>query len=283
MSQDNESVDSLKARIEALTQENESLKQQLAIDDLAKENEDLRRKVAIEEMVCESRSRLFKGVLAILGSAGLATFVGVWSLYSQLEARVTGEDTINRIQSQVTKQAYETMEQQVLDNVFKGLVTTFQDDSEFRDDLLAAFSEQVIKDPAFMAQVRDEATRVTDTIVVSTFENVAQQNPNSSFATATDQILNQRRYYVVTASSTVPEDLNVPKDMALERQLTARICPPKEGNRRSVLLITDQNDLALSIDDARRLEAIAQGIEATAYILPSEPETGVFFDPAQCR
>lgn len=136
MSQDNESVDSLKARIETLTQENESLKQQLAIDDLAKENEDLRRKVAIEEMVCESRSRLFKGVLAILGSAGLATFVGVWSLYSQLEARVTGEDTINRIQSQVTKQAYETMEQQVLDNVFKGLVTTFQDDSEFRDDLL---------------------------------------------------------------------------------------------------------------------------------------------------
>jgi hypothetical protein len=287
MTNDRELIESLKQEISSLVHENEELTEQLKIANLEKENEELRRKVAMEEMVTEARSRLFKGIATMLAGAGAISILGIISLYGQLsrtlESRLLEEDTFSQIQTQVTKQAYEKIAQQVQNEVSEQLVTNFREDSEFQQELLQLFSEQILKDPEFLNQIRQNATSVANSVVERTLQEITQQDPNSTFSIATDQTLNQRRYYVVMASSTVREDLVTPQNAAIQSNLTAKICPPKEGNQRFVLLVTNTDSLEVPLEDARQLEDVAQQIEPTAYTLPTEPATGVFFNVSQCN
>jgi hypothetical protein len=289
MSDDSDSLLLLQARVDELTRENEALKAKIKIADLEAENATLQRRVMVTEVASEAQENLQKGILSVLGVLGIAGIAGVWGVFtnlsSALEAKLMEESTFAEIQENVTlavtDHVAETARNQVLDDIGDRLIDVLQKDQEFQGSLVSNVTNKIAEDPMFRGQIQEAAEATT----VAAISAIAQQAPpDSDFAVAATQVIDQRLYYVVTASSTEPADLRAPQAQAQAGQLTAVICPPKPGNRRFVVLVThSSDDLALPLNTAQALVERARSIEPTAYILATEPATGIFFDPSACN
>lgn len=281
-----EQIEALKYENETLKKQNEELQQKVKAIELQQTNdelEQLRKKVAIEEMATEARKKLFAGILALGTAIGIASIAGIWKIYdtavSTIEKKLQEPETFSRIEKQVTDQAKKEVPAQVVNDVSKNLIKDFKKDQKFQQDLTNAVADKILKDPEFSGKIYAIASSAANISI----QEVAQQAPNSAFSNAADKALSQRKYFVVAASSTNSNDLSNLIDQANNLGLKAQICPPKQGNRRSVLLVTNTAIVELPIDAAKTVENVARNIEPTAYTLPTEPAENVFFDPGKCR
>ncbi|PZV15868.1 MAG: hypothetical protein DCF22_06305 [Leptolyngbya sp.] len=276
----------LEDSIKTLHKENEELRQK--VKSLELEKEELRRKDAIEDMVLKAQTELVDRVkkvgalitagLAIMGFATFTAFVNSIS-------KTINEDATKTIAEEVTKRA----SKDVTSNVSKTLVEQYKKDVAFqnlvKDGLAAtlskdkAFNDNITKDPILQDKVKAIVLEgVRRKILEISEEAKAKQSGN--FAQAAETLYSQESYFVVSGSHTAKSDLG--RDVlgrALNKGFNAQICPPKKGNKRYALIVSDKPKLPLSYDNAVKVRDNARiKIQSDAYILP---EKGAFFDCSQ--
>ncbi len=279
-------IETLKQENENLKRRNEELQQKINAIEFKQTNnelEQLRKKVAIEEMATEARKKLFAGVIALGTAIGIASVAGILKMYdtavSAIEKKLQEPETFSRIEKQVTDQAKKEVPAQVVNDVSKNLIEDFKKDKKFQQDLTDAVSDKMLKDTEFSGKIYAIASSAAN----SSIQDVAQQAPNSAFSNAADKVLSQKKYFVVAASSTDSNSLSNLINQVNNLGLKLQMCPPKQGNRRSVLLVTNTSSIELTIDAAKTVENKARNIDSTAYILPTEPADNVFFNPEKCK
>lgn len=247
MSQELEQLTASKQENEDLKKQNEVLEKQLeVIRSATEELEKFRESAAIERIATEARNKVLKG-LGILGVASIGGFIGVFLT------------TLNTIQGELRKpDRLNIIQQNVVD----------------------AVTDRLSKDQDFRSRVSSIAAKAADFAI----NKVAQQNPKSEFSASVNKTISQKRYFVLAASSTISTDLSPLIPQVATLNLKALICQPKQGNDRTVLLVTtNTSSKDLSLDEAKVVEAKAKSIESTAYILPTEPPDAVFFEPNTCQ
>jgi len=271
---------------EELKKHNEYLETQLRVLRKATEElEKLREGAAIERIATEARNKVLGG-LGILGVASIVGFLGIYTTaLNTIKEEFSKPDRLDKIQHELLRSGKleKALEEKVLAQVSKDVSNKFLDmfktDKEFQQALINAVAENVLKNPEF-------TTRITATAILTadnSIKQVAQQDPNSPLSIAADEVLNQKSYFVVAASSKEPNELRNLISKVPNLDLKGQICPPRKGNKRSVLLVTNTSSIKLSLDAANAVKTKAKNIEHTAYILPTEPTDNVFFDPDNCK
>ena len=279
MSQNPDQFAVLKQENEELKIQNEELEKQLGIIRRATDELDkLREGATIEKIANEARNKVLGG-LGILGIASIAGFFGIYTTtVNFIQEQLRKPETFDKIVKEVTNDSKEKVNVQVSENVSNKLFGEFKENEKFQSDLTNAVVVKVLKDPEFNGRINATATISAE----SSVKQVAQQAPNSELSIATDKALGQKNYFVVAASSTESSKLNDFTSQAASLYLKAQICQPKQGNKRSALLVTNQSsdNIRLSLDVANLVLIKAKNIDSTAYILP---DNNPFFDPTKCK
>lgn len=276
----------LEDSIKTLHKENEELRQK--VKNLELEKEELRRKDAVEDMVLKAQTELVDrvkkvGALITAGLAimGFATFTAFVSSVS----KTVNEQTTKTIAEEVTKKA----SQDITNNVSKTLVERFKEDVAFQNllkdglaDTLSKdkdFKDKITKDPILQDKIN---AAVVGTLRKTLLEisQTAKANQSGDFAQAVKTSYLKESYFVVSGSHTEKSDLE--RDVlgkARSNRFNAQICPPKKGNKRYALIVSDKPELLLSYENAVKVRDNAKNtIQTDAYILPAK---GAFFDCSQ--
>lgn len=266
--------------LESLKKENKNLRQQLK--KLEEEQEILRRQDAIDEMAIKAEARLLNKVkqvsavgTAILAITGFATFSSLVNSVSQSVKEQGSKAVIDEAKERATEA--------VKVNVTESLRKDFQNDKEFKEliknvlvDSLSKDQElrdKVTKDPA----LQDKITAVVEDTVRKRLLNTSEKaSQTGNFAQAVEATYQQETYFVVSGSDTVENNLGGVLGKALSNGLNAQVCPPKKGNRRYALVVSDQPKLPLPYESALKVRDKARKtIQNDAYILSQQ---GTFFD-----
>jgi len=293
MPQNPDQLAAFKQENEELNKQNQEFAKQLeAIKKATEEFDKLREGATIEKIATEARNRVLGG-LGILGIASIAGFFGVYTTavntireelrkperVREITAELRKPETFEKIVEAVANASQEKVSVQVSEDVSRQLVETFKKDEGFQKNLTNAVADKILQDQGFIGTFKGIATTAAEIAV----NNFAQGDPNSALSAASDKALSQKSYFVVAASSMEPNILSNLISKATKEGLKAQICPPKRGNRRSVLLVTNTSSINLSLSAAQEVQTKARNIDSTAYILPTEPASNVFFDPAKCK
>ena len=290
MSQDLDQFAVFKQENEELKKQNEELEEQLRVIKKATEElEKLREGATVEKIANEARNKVYGelgilGILSITGAVGV--YFGVYSTATKtIETELRKPENVNEIVERTINES----KTEVIESVSKKLVDELKKDKKYQKDITNAVADKILKDEGFIGTFKGIAT-TTSEIAISKF---AQGDPNSALSVASNKALSQKRYFVVAASSTVPDGL---RDISLtskisQEGLKAQICPPKNDNdnKRSALIVVNNNasTTKLSLEDAQSVLSKAKNINpmarATAYILPAEPNSNVYFDSTSCK
>ncbi len=287
MLQEINQIEFIKKENEELKEQNEELKRKIQTLELNQEHEELdqlRRKAAIEEIASEARKKLFSWVIVAMTVLGVASISGLLKIYfttiTTIEKRLQDAETLKRIEAQVTAQVARQVSKEVPAAVSKSLIEDFKSDEGFKQNLTSTIADRVLQDSELSTRINATAFTVASTLI----QQVAQSDSNPALSTATDKALGQKSYFVITASAKEPSSLQKFTLDAAKQGLKAYLCQPKPGNRRSVILVTNTATPNLTFEAAKVVASKArEGIEPTAYILPTEPADNVFFAPATCK
>jgi hypothetical protein len=280
MPQDPDQLSAFKQRNEELNKQNQELAKQLEVIKKATEEfEKLREGATIEKIATEARNRVLGG----LGILSIASIAGAYGIYTTAVNTIRDElvkpDTFKQIIKAVTDNSKEKVSVQVSEVVSKQLVETFKKDEGFQKNLTNAVADKILQDQGFIGTFKGIATTAADIAI----NNFAKGDPKSALSAASDKALSDKSFFVVAASSMEPNILSNLVSKANKEGLKAQICPPKRGNRRSVLLVTNTSSRNLTLSAAQAVQIKAKNINPTAYILPTEPASNVFFDPLKCK
>lgn len=284
--------DSLKQDNERLKKQNEDFAQQLAtIKKATEELEKFREGAAIEKIAKEARNKVFAG-FGILGALSIVGLFGIYfNVLNTIKEKILDEKTFPQIQTKVEDGLKEAKYlEKIVTNLREDISKKLVEDSGFKQDVAKAVSqdvsEKLINDKEFTGIFKANVNSAVDIAVAK----VAKINPETDLSIAINQTIEGKQYFVVAASSENTEDLNmnlVSKIIQNNKDREVYICKPKEGNKRSVLLVTKKSskEIKLPLDSAKFIQDEIKKISEfdTAYILPTIDENNIFFDIKQCK
>jgi hypothetical protein len=263
MSQELEQLGAIKQENEKLKKQNEDLENQLeSIRKAAAELQKLREDAATQRIATDAYNKVLKG-LGIASAVSITGFVAACYVIFNMVSNVLIEP--KNIEIIAVKVADELRKPDKLNTI----------ETKVTDGL----TNKLLNDPEFRSRFSAIATKAADFAI----KTVAKSDPNSEFSASVNKTINQKKYFVLAASSTDDNDLRNLLPQVANQNLKALICQPKRGNQRKALIVTNTSSKDLSLDEAKAIETKAKAIEPTAYILPTEPPDDIFFAPDTCQ
>jgi hypothetical protein len=292
MNEYSDNSDLLKQDNEKLKKQNEDLAQQLeTIKKATAELEKFREGAAIEKIAKEARNKVLAG-FGILGALSIAGLFGVYlTVLNTVKEKILDEKTFPQIQTKVEeglkdKKYLDAIAANLSQDISKKLGDSFKQDKNFKQDVVKAVSEKLLNDKEFTGIFKANVNSAVDIAVAK----VAKVNPDTELAIAINQTIEGKKYFVVAASSEDTGDLqniDLVNKIQSNKDRDVYVCKPKEGNKRSVLLVTKKSskEIKLPLDSAKFIQDEIKKIPEfdTAYILPTIDENNIFFDIKKCE
>ena len=267
-------------KITSLEQENAELRQELKT---------LTEEIYPYRLYVEARNKLSGLMVGLVTVVGLFGFVSVQSLVQEIEQHIKDKEIENIRQEvrnnlildagfreKISTDTREAIKQEVLkdqvlkDRIAREVITTLNQDQIFQDKVAKA----TIDNPRIQSLI-EESVRASLLPVAAKAQQAATTENESQFAQALTQSYEDKRYFVIAASSTRAKD--VQNELSRVQKLVgesfneqfsnAKICPPKAGNSRHALVLG--SNLSFSEAEALKKKAIANKFQSDTYVLPA--------------
>lgn len=273
-------------KIASLEQQNAELRQELKT---------LTEEIYPYRLYVEARNKLSALIFGLLTVLGLFGLVSVQALVQEIEQHIKEKEIQNisrdvkndliadeDFRENVSTDTREAIKQEVLrdeafkDRIAKEVITSLNQDQAFQDKIAKA----AIDNPRIQSLI-EESIRASLLPAAKKAQQEATTESGSQFAQALTQSYEDKRYFVIAASS--PRAKDVQNELSRVQKLVggsfneqfsnAKICPPKAGNSRHALVLG--SNLSFSEAESLKKKAIANKFQSDTYVLPTNK---IFFN-----
>ncbi|MEP0871807.1 hypothetical protein NDA01_18495 [Trichocoleus desertorum AS-A10] len=273
-------------KIASLEQQNAELRQELKT---------LTEEIYPYRLYVEARNKLSGLMVGLVTVVGLFGFVSVQALVQEIEQHIKEKEIQNisrdvkdglivneDFREKISTDTREAIKQEVLrdqvfkDRIAKEVITSLNQDQAFQDKIAKA----TIDNPRIQSLI-EESVRASLLPVATKAQQAATTESGSQFAQALTQSYEDKRYFVIAASSLRAKD--VQNELSRVQKLVgesfnqqfpnARTCVPKASNSRHALVVG--SNLSFSEAEALKKKAIANKFQSDTYVLPANK---IFFN-----
>lgn len=267
-------------KIASLEQENAELRQELKT---------LTEEIYPYRLYVEARNKLSALMVGLVTVIGLFGFVSVQALVQEVEQHIKEKEIQNisrdvknelivneDFREKISTDTREAIKEEVLqdqtfkDKIASDVIKSLNQDQAFQDRIAKA----TVDNPRIQAIV-EESVRAYLSPALKKAQQSSTAESESQFVQALTQSFEEKRYFVIAASSRNSKD--VKNELERVRKLVgesfgqqfpnAKICPPKAGNSRHVLVVG--GNLSFSEAEALKKKAIANKFQSDTYVLPA--------------